>query len=174
MLWWVAGASFFILYIREAGYGAGFAAAMLALRLGTASLVRLGFPIVARRVSLADLLIGGNVVAAAGLAFALLGDHPLVLAASAVVQGVGLAVVLPASNVVVSRGTTRGDRAIGLSISASFNNLAILVSAPVLGLAAAGGTALALALAAVIAIAMALAMTPWRTAGPAMEIRQPN
>ena len=172
MLWWVAGASFFVLHVTNIGHSAIFAGALLGLRIAVASILRLAFAPIARRLGLANLLIWGNAMAGIGLLLVLASDSAAVLTASAIIQGTGLALVLPASNVVVSLGTPPADRVVGLAMSASFNNLAILLSAPILGLAAAsGGTHLGLALAGVIALAGSLLMLPWRAAKPSLPTR---
>lgn len=170
MLWWVAGASFFVLHVTEIGHAAVLAGVLLGLRIAVASLLRLAFAPIARLVGLPNLLIWGNAVAGIGLILVLASDSAVVLIASAIIQGTGLALVLPASNVIVSLGTAPEDRVIGLAMSASFNNLAILLSAPILGLAATlGGTHLALALGGVIALAGSFLMLPWRAAQSATQ-----
>lgn len=171
MLWWVAGASFFVLHVRELGQPAVLAGLLMGLRIAVATVLRLVFSPVARRVGLTNLLIWGNVVAAVGLLVAIPSDSVILLIVSAAIQGTGLALVLPASNVVVSRGTPPAERVIGLAMSASFNNLGILLSAPILGLAAAiGGTGMALAAAGAIAIAASMLLLPWRNAEPSSRL----
>jgi MFS family permease len=152
LLWWVAGASFFVLFISELGYSAAFAGLLLGVRIAVASLVRVNFGATSRRLSLPSILIWGNVIAAIGLGLTVLLPNPAVLIASSVIQGIGLALVLPASNVTIGRATRPAERAAGLALATSTTNLAVLLAAPAIGfLAASTGTAAALGAAAAVA-----------------------
>ena len=152
MLWWVAGATFFVLYATQAGYSPAFVGSLVALRIGVASLIRLLFAHITRRVPLVHLLLAGNALGGLGLAAAAISTAPLCLLASATLQGIGLSVVLPASNVMVMEGTAGRDRVVGLAMSSAMTNSAILIAAPVLAFVSASvGLASALAFAGLLA-----------------------
>ncbi len=148
MLWWVAGATFFVLYVSQAGYSAAFIGFLIAVRIGVASVVRLAFAPIARRIPMTKLLLAGNALGGLALAAAALSTNETWLVGSVIVQGAGLSVVLPASNVMIMRGTGGSDRVVGLAMSASLTNCAILVGPMLLAAvssAAGGGAALAFA-----------------------------
>lgn len=159
MLWWVAGATFFVLYVTSAGYSPAFAGALVALRIGIGSALRVVFAQLAKRSSLAQLMLVGNAVGGLALAAAALSTNAAWLAGSAVIQGAGLAVVLPASNVMVMQCTRGRERAVGLAMSSSMTNCAILVAPPLLAAtsvwAGLGGT---LAVAGILATASSVVL----------------
>jgi MFS family permease len=128
MLWWVAGTSFFVLYARENNHTAAFAGILLAMRFGTASILRLGFARISQHVGLAKLAVLGNLIAGLALACAALDPGAPMLIASALVQGAGLALVVPAVNVLIAGGSTPRERATGFALTTSLANAALLIS----------------------------------------------
>jgi predicted MFS family arabinose efflux permease len=152
VLWWVGGGSFFVLFTRDAGHPAVTAGLLLGLRTLIASGVRLRFGAFARRYGLVEVLLVGNLIGALGLALAPLAPSISWLAMSAVLQGLGLAFVPPASHTIVAYTTSVGDRALGQSMPIFFSQAAVFVMPPILGLAAEfGGLGLSIQLAAATA-----------------------
>jgi MFS family permease len=151
-LWWVGGTSFLTLYVYDEGLPLALAGALVAARTITATVLRLGFGSLARRWGVLATHIGGNLVAAVGLAGCALGTDPAWLLACAALQGAGLSVVLPAANMMVGQRVSHEDHTLGYALPFALSQGALMGLPLLLGAVAGWGSiALALIVAAILA-----------------------
>jgi MFS family permease len=99
--------------------------------------MRLAYPQVVARIGPANTWLIGCLVASSGLAMVLISSQIAWLVVCAAIQGVGLSVVLPASNSMATRATSRENRLIGFALLVGSAQAAILAAPLLLGMVSA-------------------------------------